>query len=174
MRKLISFLFISVDGVVEAPDRFVRDDAYSDLTPLIEEGIADQDSVLLGRSTYEKWSQFWPDAKIEPFATFINNTPKFVVSKTLKALSWHQSTLLSGRLEDDIADLKNRPGKAIGVHGRIGLVQSLLTANLLDEMRVALCPAVAGQGRHLLSRDGDPIQLHLQSARTYAGRISVH
>ena len=87
MRKLISFLFISVDGVVEAPDRFVRDDAYSDLTPLIEEGIADQDSVLLGRSTYEKWSQFWPDAKIEPFATFINNTPKFTLTFSLHLAS---------------------------------------------------------------------------------------
>ncbi len=166
MRKLTSCLFISLDGVVEAPNRFVRDDVYSDLKSLIGETIAEQDSVLLGRSTYEEWSQFWPDAKIEPFATFINNTPKFVASKTLKALGWHHSTLLSGRLEDDIADLKNRPGKAIGVHGSISLVQSLLTAGLLDEMRFILFPAVAGQGRHLLSRDGDPIQLQLQSART--------
>ncbi len=166
MRKLTSVLFISLDGVVEAPNRFVRDDVYADFPSLIGETISEQDSVLLGRSTYEEWSQFWPSATIEPFATFINNTPKFVASKTLKALEWRQSTLLSGNLEEEIVGLKGRSGKTIGVHGSISLVQSLLIAGLLDEMRFVLCPVVAGQGRRLLSRDGDPIQLNLQSART--------
>jgi dihydrofolate reductase len=165
MRKLTSCLFISLDGVVEAPNRFVRDDLYADFPSLIGETISQQDAVLLGRCMYEEWSQFWPDAKIEPFATFINSTPKFVVSKTLSTLEWRQSTLLSGRLEDEIAGLKGQSGKAIGVHG-ISLVQSLLIAGLLDEMRFVLVPAVAGCGRRLLSREGDPIQLQLQSART--------
>lgn len=116
MRKLTSYLFISIDGVVEAP--------------------------------------------------FINNTPKFVVSSSLKTLEWRQSTLVSGRLEDEIAALKAQPGKAIGAHGSISLVQSLLIAGLLDEMRFVLVPAVVGCGRRLLSREGDPIQLNLQSTRT--------
>ena len=94
MRKLTSFLFISVDGVVEAPNRFVRGDVFDDLISLISETISEQDSVLLGRRMYEEWSEYWPGATIEPFATFINNTPKFVVSKTLKTLEWQRSTLL--------------------------------------------------------------------------------
>jgi dihydrofolate reductase len=165
MRKLTSFLFISVDGVVEAPNRFVRSDVFDDLISLIDETISEQDSVLLGRCMYEEWSEYWPGATIEPFATFINDTPKFVVSKTLKTLEWQRSTLLTGDLDVEIAGLKDQPGKAIGVHGSLSLVQSLLVAGLLDEMRFVLFPAVAGEGRRLLSRDGDPIQLDLQSAR---------
>jgi dihydrofolate reductase len=115
---------------------------------------------------YEEWSQYWPNSTIEPFATFINNTPKFVLSKTLKALEWRQSTLLAGDLKDEIAGLKGQTGKTIGVHGSISLVQSLLIAGLLDELRFVLFPAIAGQGRRLLSQDGNPVQLSLQSART--------
>jgi dihydrofolate reductase len=166
MRKLTSFLFISLDGVVESPNRFVRDDLYQDFDPFIEEGIAEQDAVLLGRKQYEEWSVFWPESKIEPFAAFINSTQKHVVSRTPMALDWHRSTLLSGDLRKQVTALKSQPGKTIGVHGSISLVQSLLIAGLLDELRFLLIPAVAGQGRRLLSHDGDPIQLNLQSART--------
>ncbi len=166
MRKLTSVLFMSLDGVVEAPNKYVRDDVYQDLPSLIGETIGEQDAVLLGRKQYEEWSKFWPQSKIEPFATFINNTPKYIVSRTLTVFGWHGSTVLSGDLREEIGALKSQPGKAIGVHGSIGLVQSLLRAGLLDEMKFILCPAVAGQGRHLLSYDDNPIQLNLQSVRT--------
>ena len=171
MRKLVSHLFISLDGVVEAPDRFLRDDLYQDLDLFSDETIGGQDTVLLGRKTYEEWSTFWPDANIEPFATFINNVPKYVVSKSLQTLGWRQSQLLSGDLRDEVTALKKQPGKTIGVHGSIGLVQSLLVAGLLDELRFVLCPAVAGQGRRLLSREGEPIQLDVQSARASPGGL---
>ena len=165
MRKVTSFLFISLDGVVEAPDKFVRSELYEDFDPLTAEMIAEQDAVLLGRKTYEDWAGYWPQSTIEPFATFINSTPKYVVSKTLKSADWPQSTVIAGNLGDAIAALKKKPGKTIGVHGSISLVQSLLTAELLDELRFTLIPAVAGHGRHLLSRDGEPIQLSLESTR---------
>lgn len=165
MRKLTSFLFISLDGVVEAPNRFVRNDVFEDLPSLIGETIAEQGCVLLGRQMYEEWSVYWPNSTIEPFASFINNTPKYVVSKTLNTVDWNQSHLLTGSLAEAVSVLKHQEGKANGVHGSISLVQSLLTAGLLDEMRFILCPAVAGQGRRLLSRDGDSIQLSLDSTR---------
>lgn len=156
---------MSLDGVVEAPNRFVRDDAYKDLPSLIGETVAEQDAVLLGSKTYEEWSAFWPEATIEPFASFINNVPKHVVSRTLTAVNWQNSYLLPGKLADEISTLKSWPGKAVGVHGSISLVQSLLTAGLLDEMRIMLCPAMAGQGRRLFSSKGEPIQLALDSTR---------
>jgi len=165
MRKVTSCLFISLDGVVEAPDKFVRSDLYKDFPPLTAETIAEQDAVLLGRKTYDEWSVYWPQSTIEPFATFINNTPKYVVSKTLQSVDWHQSNLIAGNLGDEITALKRQPGKTIGVHGSISLVQSLLTAGLLDELRFTMVPAVAGHGRRLLSRDGEPIQLTLDSTR---------
>lgn len=166
MRKLTSMLFMSLDGVVEAPNTFVRSDLYPDFPALIGETIAEQDAVLLGRKTYEEWADYWPESTMEPFASFINGTPKYVVSETLKTVEWAGSQTLSGELENEITALKDRAGKAIGVHGSISLVQSLVTAGLLDELRLIVVPAIAGRGRRLLSRDGDAIQLTFQSTRS--------
>jgi dihydrofolate reductase len=165
MRKLTSFLFISLDGVVEAPDKFVREDVFTDITELIGETVAEQDTILLGRKMYEEWSTYWPDSKIEPFASFINNHPKYVVSGTLGELHWRHSSLIREKLGEKIGELKSQPGKTIGVHGSISLVQSLLVAGLLDELRFILSPAIAGQGRRLLEHSAAPVQLNLQSSR---------
>ncbi|MDB5933272.1 MAG: hypothetical protein JWQ01_616 [Massilia sp.] len=165
MRKLTSHLFISLDGVVESPDTFVRPNVYADFPDLIRETIAEEDAILLGRKMYQEWSQFWPDSKIEPFASFINNHPKYVVSSTLRSLEWRHSTLLSGDLAGAVGELKAQPGKAIGVHGSICLVQSLLLAGLLDELRFIQVPAIAGHGRRLLDHQGAALQLDLQHSR---------
>jgi dihydrofolate reductase len=166
MRKLTSFLFMSLDGVVEAPDTYVRPDVFEDFSTLIGQTIAEQDSVLLGRRTYEEWSAYWPTSDIQPFSGFINHAPKFIVSKTLATADWHRSTILSGPLDAEIARLKTGEGGTIGVHGSIGLVHSLLVAGLLDEMRFILCPVVAGSGRRLLTDRDGPIQLDLTSAQS--------
>jgi dihydrofolate reductase len=166
MRKLTSFLFMSLDGVVEAPHLYVGPDLYEDFPALIGQTIAEQDGALLGRKTYEEWSGYWPASDIQPFAGFINNVLKFIVSNTLGTADWHRSTILSGPLEAEIAMLKSGEGGTIGVHGSIGLVRSLLVAGLLDEIRLIVCPVIAGSGRRLLA-DGDaPIQLDLTSARS--------
>lgn len=157
---------MSLDGVVEAPDTFVRPEAYADFGPLIGRTIAEQDAVLLGRKTYEDWSAFWPGSEIQPFADFINTVPKFVVSTTLATADWPQSTILPGPLATDIARLKAGAGGTIGVHGSIGLVRSLLIAGLLDELQFTLVPVVAGRGRRLVGDDHDAIQLDLVSAET--------
>ncbi|PRC93174.1 dihydrofolate reductase family protein [Solimicrobium silvestre] len=162
MRKLTANLFISLDGVVEAPSTFMRPDLYGDIP---EEYIAEQDTVLMGRKIYEEWSQFWPDSKIEPFASFINKHPKIVVSSTLRNLEWRNSTLLDGDLEGAVRKLKAQPGKTIGVHG-ISLIQSLLLAGLVDELHLTLVPAIAGRGRRLLDHQGAAIQLDLQNSRS--------
>jgi dihydrofolate reductase len=164
MRKLASFLFISLDGVVEAPDKFVRDDVYEDFPELIGATVSQQDAVLLGRKIYDEWSLFWPASNIEPFATFINNTPKLVVSSTLREVNWKSSTLISHDLTGAIAKLKAQSGKTIGVHG-ISLVQSLLLAGAMDELHFILVPVIAGSGRRLLEHGGSPVQLDLQSSR---------
>src|SRR5262245_52874915 len=130
MRKVTSYLFISLDGVVEAPDTFVRSDLYEDCDALTAEMIAEQDAVLLGRKTYDDWSAFRAQSTIEPLATCIKNAPTPIVSKTFQSVDWHQSNLISGNPGDEIAALTRQPGKTIGVHGSISLVQSLLTAGL--------------------------------------------
>jgi hypothetical protein len=75
MRKVIASLFLSLDGVAERPDLFVTDmdDAMEDN---LARGIAEQDTVLLGRRTYDEFAGFWPGSDIEPFASFINSVQK--------------------------------------------------------------------------------------------------
>ncbi|MFN3958631.1 MAG: dihydrofolate reductase family protein [Parvularculaceae bacterium] len=172
IRKLVAHLFMSVDGVVEAPDRVLRAELYQDLDAINDETIGGQDAVLLGRKTYEEWSAFWPGADIEPFASFINATPKFVVSKSLTRLDWWPATLINADVQRDIDALKDSPGQSIGVHGSISLVSFLINAGLLDELRLVMCPALSGSGRRLLSRDGAPIQLDLCSSRTTPGGLA--
>jgi dihydrofolate reductase len=165
MRKLTSTLFISLDGVVESPDKFVRSDMYEDFPEEFDTMLLEQDAVLLGRKIYDEWSTFWPTSNIEPFATFINNTPKFVVSSTLREVNWKSSTLISHDVTGAIAKLRAQSGKTIGVHG-ISLVQSLLQSGALDELRLIQIPVIVGSGRRLLEHGGPLIQLDLQSSRT--------
>ena len=164
MRKLISTLFISLDGVVESPDKYVRGEMYEDFPEEVDTALLEQDAVLLGRKIYDEWSVFWPASNIEPFATFINNTPKFDVSSTMREVNWKSSTLISHDVTGAIAKLKAQSGKTIGVHG-ISLVQSLLLSGTLDELRLIQVPVIAGSGRRLLEHGGPPIQLDLQSSR---------
>jgi dihydrofolate reductase len=167
MRKLSSFLMMSLDGVVEAPDKFVRQEFYSDdMTKFIRETIADQDAVLMGRKQYEEWVGFWPTSTIQPFADFINNTPKFVVSHSLQEVKWNAASLLHQDLATAVAALKSRPGKTIGVAGSISLVQSLLRMGALDEMQFIQFPVIAGSGRRLLENAQVPLQLDLKLSQT--------
>jgi dihydrofolate reductase len=162
VRKLSSYLFISLDGVVEAPDQWMRRDLYEDIPEL---PLSEEDTVLLGRKLYDEWSTFWPTSNIEPYTTFINNTPKFVVSSTLREVNWKGSTLISRDVAGVIAELKAQSGKTIGVHGSVSLIQSLLLSGVLDELHLIQVPVIAGRGRRLLEHGGPPIQLDLKSAR---------
>ena len=166
MRKLTSFHFISLDGVAESPDQYVRPELYADFDPLIGAAIAEQEAVLLGRQTYAEWAEIWPNSDIQPFADFINRVPKYVMSRSLTTADWPRSTVLSGALEAEIAQLRHSGEGTIGVHGSVRLTQSLLAAGLIDEMRLLLCPVIAGSGRRLLADDAPPVQLDLVSAQS--------
>ena len=160
MRKLVSYLFTTLDGVVDSPDKYWRDDVSEDFGELTALGIAGQDAVLLGRQQYEDWSQFWPTATFEPFATFINTTPKYVASRTLTEVKWAHSALIKDDVLAAVARLKAQPGQAIGVHGSIALTRSLLLSGLVDELRLSVIPMLAGTGRRLLDQN-TPVQLDL-------------
>src|SRR5689334_24076083 len=83
MRKVIAALFITLDGVVESPDKW-QEHFDEDMGQAMMEQLASQDAVLLGRVTYQEWASYWPTATDEPFASFINSTPKYVFSATLE------------------------------------------------------------------------------------------
>jgi dihydrofolate reductase len=147
MRKVVSGLFISLDGVTESPDKWQFDHFDNDMMAALGAYIAETDTVLLGRVTYQEWASYWPTSTDEPFASYINNTPKYVVSTTLDRAEWKNSTLIKGDLAEEISRLKNEPGKNIGVTGSPTLVQSMLQDGLLDELTLMIHPVVAGSGQ---------------------------
>lgn len=149
MRKLFSGLFISLDGVAESPNKWQFDNFDQDMMQAMGGMIAETSTVLLGRVTYQDWASYWPTATDEPFASFINNVPKYVVSTTLDKVEWQNSTLLKGNLAEEITRLKQQPGKNISVTGSPTLVRSLLENDLLDELVLMLHPVVAGEGKRL-------------------------
>ena len=160
MRKLYAGLFMSLDGVVEAPDQWQFDVFDEAMGAELSKQFAEQDAMLMGRVTYEQWASYWPDSTDEPFATFINKTPKYVVSTTLDKVEWgkwNTVSLLQGDLTEAINKLKSQPGKDIGVGGSIGLVQSLIHHDLLDELRLMIHPVIVNRGKQLF-KDGNTLK----------------
>ncbi|MHB8571716.1 MAG: dihydrofolate reductase family protein [Candidatus Dormibacteria bacterium] len=151
MRRMVAYELLSLDGVAEHPDEFITefDDEMRDNLGRV---IASQDAVLLGRRTYDDWASFWPTSRIEPFASFINHVEKFVVTSTAPNVNWEHTTVISSDLLNFVTELKRRPGGDIGVHGSIGLTQSLLEAGLVDELRLVVAPALHMRGRKLFER----------------------
>ena len=162
VRKVVVYELLSLDGVAEEPDGFFADwdDAMDANLAAV---IAAQDSVILGRRSYDEWAEFWPGSDIEPFATFINGVAKYVATSTPLDRPWANTTVVDGELVAFVRDLKNRPGGDIGVHASISVAQALLAAGVVDELRLVIAPTIAGSGRRLL--DGLPA-IRLESIRS--------
>lgn len=173
MRKLMSALFITVDGVVEAPHNWSFDHFDDGMEAAMAAQISAQDAVLLGRVTYEEWAPYWPTATDEPFASYINNTQKYVVSNTLDKLDWNKSTLLKGDIAAEITKLKQQPGGNMGTGGSPTLVLWLLENDLLDELILTVYPVVAGSGRRLFNKDSELKRLRLVSSQATSTGVAL-
>jgi len=162
VRKVVVYELVSLDGVAEMPDSFFTewDDA---MDANLDAVIAAQDSVILGRRSYEEWADYWPGSDIEPFATFINGVAKHVATSSPLDRAWPNASAVDGDLVEFVRDLKNGPGADIGVHASISVAQALLAAGVVDEIRLVIAPAVVGNGRRLL--DGLPA-IRLESIRS--------
>jgi dihydrofolate reductase len=171
-RKVVASYFLSLDGVAEAPDQFLTgwdDETDASGAMLIET----QDVVILGRRTYDEWAGFWPTSEIEPFATFINTTPKYVATSKPLESQWSNSQAIDGDLTDFVRTLKTHPGGDIGIHGSISVTQSLLAANLVDELHLVIAPTIVTTGQRLLD-NLPPIHLEtIRCADTPAGHLLV-
>ena len=162
MRKVVAFQFLSLDGVAERPDSFLTDwDDVMDASGATL--ITTQDAVILGRRSYDEWVEFWPGSEIEPFATFINGVQKYVATSAPLEREWANTTVIDGELVEFVRDLKDRPGGDIGVHASISVARELLAAGVVDELRLAIAPVIAGSRRRLL--DGLPL-IRLESIRS--------
>ena len=168
MRKVIASEFVSLDGVMEAPDRWQFPYFNDEMGEVVGAEMAQADAMLLGRVTYQEFASYWPTSTDEPFASHLNNTPNFVVSRTLEApLEWQNSTLIKENVAEEISGLKQRPGKDISILGSATLVRSLLRDDLLDELRLMVHPIVLGSGKRLFEDGGDRTALNLVDSKTF-------
>ncbi len=173
MRNVVAGLFISLDGVTESPNKWQFDHFDAEMMTAMASHIAAESTVLLGRVTYQEWAPYWPTSTNEPYASHINNTPKYVVSTTLKKVEWKNSTLIKGSLADEIAKLKRQPGKNIGVAGSPTLVYFLLQDDLLDELTLMIHPVVVGRGKRLFKDGSDLKRLKLVSSKTTSTGVLI-
>ena len=176
MRKVSAWLFMSLDGVVEAPNEWQFDVMDEEMGAEVTSQTDAEDAILFGRVTYQAFAPYWSTSTEEPFASHINTTPKYVVSTTLDKVEWgkwEKPTLINGNLTKEINKLKQQPGKNIGVSGSPTLVRSLLHDGLLDELKLMIHPVLVGHGKHFFS-DGDLKRLKLVDSKvTGTGVIIV-
>ncbi len=171
MRKVIASEFVSLDGVMESPDKWHFPYFNDEMGEAIGAAMSRADALLLGRVTYEEWAAYWPNQNPDEseISGYMNNTPKYVVSTTLEEpLEWQNSTLIKGdELAEEIARLKQQPGKDISISGSGTLVRSLLREDLLDELRLMVHPIVVGSGKRLFEDGGDQKPLELVDSQTF-------
>jgi dihydrofolate reductase len=180
MRNIVVFTSLTLDGVMQAPGRPDEDrrggfehggwaQPYNDpvMASVAAEGMANGGALLLGRRTYEDFFSFWPNQTDNPFTAVLDNTQKYVASRTLQEpLPWRNSTLLEGDAAEAVARLKQQPGKDMVVLGSGELVQSLLRRDLVDQFMLLIHPLVLGSGRRLFGDGGAPAALRLADTRT--------
>ena len=169
MRKIVAGLFISLDGVVEAPETWHFPYFNDEMGKIVGDQLAASDTMLLGRRTYEAFADFWPNQGDDvPMAAAINGVRKLVASTTLETVDWQNSELIAGDVADDLRRRKQQPGKDISITGSPTLVRSLLEAGVLDELRLLVHPIVVGHGKRLFEVDAATVPLTLVSAQSLA------
>ena len=186
MSKIVVFNSLTLDGVMQAPGRPDEDrrggfehggwaQPYMDAVvgEVAGKGMAQGGSILLGRRTYEDFFSYWPHQTDNPFTEVLDNTQKYVASRTLEEpLAWQNSTLLEGDAADAVAELRKQPGKDIVVLGSGDLLQSLIRPGLVDVYMLLIHPLVLGSGRRLFPDDGSLARLRLvDSVTTTTGVI---
>ena len=155
-RRLVVTENISVNGVVEFVDDWFdpadQEDA-EDLFAAMHDQMASEEALLLGRKTFEDFRGYWPLQTDDASGStaHLNRVLKYVVSSTMTDPAWSNSTVLSGRLEDEVAALKSQgDGGDLGVTGSISVVHALMRADLVDEYRLFVYPVLSSRGRNLV------------------------
>jgi dihydrofolate reductase len=170
VRKLKAWQYVTLDGVVERPEKWVMpDDAmFAEQTA----GYASSDALLLGRRTYEVFAASWPQrGSDEPNADWMNNTKKYVASTSLQSPEWQNTTVLDGDISEAVAQLKREDGETITLNGSATLLRALLAAGLVDELVLFLHPLVRGTGGRLFV-DGKGLgALKLEDCHPYANGV---
>jgi dihydrofolate reductase len=179
MRPLVVTQFLTLDGVAQGPGGPDEDTSggfrhggwvvphFDDPTgQQVVDWFAGAQDFLLGRGTYEIFAAWWPKAPTEndPIARALNALPKHVASRTLTSVDWDGARLIEGDVVDAVRALKAQDGGELQVHGSPGLTQTLLAADLVDELRLIVFPVTLGSGKRLFGEGTLPRGWRLTSS----------
>ncbi len=160
MAKVVSTLFISLDGVAEIDESWHFPYFDDNMARAVSHDYDSVDALLLGRVTYDSFAGAWPEREATgeedaEFAKFLGDVRKIVVSRQPLELTWRNSELLDGDLVEAMTRLRTDPSlEKILIPGSISIVQQLLAAGLVDEISLLVHPVAARSGRQLFN-DGD-------------------
>ena len=182
-------LQISVDGVVQGNGGrhpsldpgferggWARPLFDSEAMGYVDEVYAGAEAFLFGRRTYEMFAGYWGTRtdRDNPIVSALNSKPKYVASATLTRPAWVETTLLSGDLAAGVRELRAKPGGELQVHGSGSLARWLIENDLVDELRLLVCPVVVGDGTRLFPYYGSDLALELVEARAFPHGIVLH
>ena len=172
MRKITAGLFISLDGVVEAPDQWHFPYFNDEMGVAVDATLGAADTVLFGRKTYDSFAGAWPEREVAGeedagMAKALGDARKIVVSNQPLEFTWRNSEQLQGDLIDAVTALKSQGDGTISMSGSISVVRQLLAAGLLDELHLLMHPIAVRKGMRLFDEGEPPVPLTLVSSQTF-------
>ena len=171
MRRIIAGMFITLDGVIEAPEKWNPPYYDDELNQAVMPRLADAGAHLYGRRSYELFRSVFTGPAAPPHAEVMTSTPKIVVSATLTDPSWGPTTVIRGDISAALTELKQQPGKDITVGASGTLVRFLLTEGLVDELSLLVHPVAVGTGRHLFEGGSQQVPLTLLESRPHRNGV---
>ena len=176
-RRLVVAENMSANGVIEFVEPWFEPDDQDDreLLDVVADHMSRETGLILGRTTFEEFRGFWPKQTDDEtgFTEHLNRVEKYVVSRSLRDPGWEHSTVLDGRLEDEVRALKATGDGEIGITGSISVVHTLMATDLIDEFRLFVYPVFTAKGRRLFP-DGLGMQgLTLTESRSFPSGIAL-
>ncbi len=173
MRKVIASIYMTLDGVMEAPNEWSFQFWSDEAAKFKYDELFASDGLLLGRVTYQGFAAAWPTMEgTGDYGERMNSLPKFVVSKTLQKPTWNAS-LISENIAEEVSKLKQQSGQDLLIFGSADLVQALMEHDLIDEYRIMLYPVVVGKGKKLFPEGSEKKALKLVGTKTFSSGVVI-
>lgn len=183
-RNVILLMHVSLDGFVAGPNGemdwiAIDEEMYRDVADL----TSTVDTAIYGRTTYQMMESYWPTVPADPSSTkeelhhahWVENVQKIVFSTTLEQVGWNNTRLVKENVAEEVAKLKQQPGKNLMIFGSPGLTHTFVQLGLIDDYRITINPVVLGRGIPLFKDVKEQIALKLLTSRTFrSGVVGLH
>lgn len=184
MRKVVLFMHISLDGFAAGPNGELDWISYDqELEQYAEEVVSTVGAPLYGRVTYQMMESYWPTVLTNPSASkhelehaqWVENVPKIVFSRSLDQVTWNNARLIKDNIAEEVAKLKQQPGKDLVIFGSPGLTHTFMQLDLIDEYRLTVNPIILGRGMPVFQDIPAKTELTLLNQRTFnSGVVAFH